>query len=86
MCRYSSNDEGLPEFIFGMPTRVSAVTILGSISTNVPFYGRAVLKKRMSASWAAGITYLLETHTGTLFSLDVCVIIEQYFDLIGRLM
>ena len=39
----------------------------------------------MSALCAAGIMYLLETSTGTCSVLESCVITEQYFDLMGRL-
>ena len=64
---------------------VSAVAIFGPISANVSFIGRAVLKTRMIASRAAGIIYLLETNTGTSSVAESCVIIEQYFNLMGRL-
>ena len=39
----------------------------------------------MSASCAAGIMHLLETHTGTSYVSESCVITEQYFDLMGPL-
>ena len=44
-----------------------------------------MLKTRMGASCAAGIMYLLETNTGTSSASESCVIIEQYFDLMSRL-
>ena len=44
-----------------------------------------MLKTRMSASCADEITYLLETNTGTFPVSESCVITEQYFDLMGRL-
>ena len=47
----------------GMPSSVLADAILGSISANVYFSGRAVLETRISASSAAGTTYFLETNT-----------------------
>ena len=42
-----------------------------------------MLKTRMSASYAAGSTYLLKTNTGTSYVSEFCVITEQNFDLIG---
>ena len=76
----------MPDFIMRMPSSVSADAILGSISANVSFCGRAVQETRTSASCAAEITYFLATNTGEVCSSLVCVIAEKYFDLRDRLM
>ena len=44
-----------------------------------------MLKARTSASYAAGIVYLLETNIGTSSLSESCVITKQCFDLMGRL-
>ena len=44
-----------------------------------------MLKTRMSASCADGITYLFGINIRASSVSEYCVITEQYFDLIGRL-
>ena len=44
-----------------------------------------MLKTRMGVSRTAGMLHLLETNTGTSSVSEFCVITEQYFELMGRL-